>query len=131
MVDDQDYELLSKYKWYEAKGRYTSYANTSVIIDGKRKTLSMHRMLLQPESYLVVDHKDGNGLNNQRDNIWICTLSQNGRNRKPRQSKRRNITGPEVLDKLKLDSVWKKGTRNYNKDFINKKSSEIQSEKLM
>ena len=44
----------------------------------------MHRLILGLESKgLFVDHIDGNPLNNKRNNIRICTSSQNNKNKKP------------------------------------------------
>ena len=37
----------------------------------------MHRLIMAPPGDLQVDHRDGNGLNNGRDNLRICTDQQN------------------------------------------------------
>lgn len=90
LVDDEDYEHLSKMRWgVSGKSARRQYAFTGV---GKGRSLSMHRYLLglKPHNPLRVDHKDGNGLNNQRSNIRIATQSQNGCN-KPASN--RSVTG--------------------------------------
>lgn len=81
LVDDEDYDSLMKFKW-QAKFRNNNwYACHSYAIGKKTTTIPMHRMLLKPEKGKIVDHKDHNGLNNQRYNIRICTYSQNAKNK--------------------------------------------------
>jgi hypothetical protein len=75
IVDAEDAWLLTKYKWYPKWNKYTYYART--FIDGKQAFL--HRMLLKPEGKLQIDHKNFNGLDNQKANLRICTASQNSR----------------------------------------------------
>jgi hypothetical protein len=85
IVDDEDYEELSKHKWHAVGGRYTYYAarNLSVKESHSRGTVLMHRAILNNvDSSFDVDHKDGNGLNNTRRNLRAATPSQNGMNRK-------------------------------------------------
>jgi HNH endonuclease/AP2 domain len=54
--------------------------------DGLKGNVSMHRMLMGfPAS--KVDHRDGNGLNNCRSNLRICSDAENARNRKRGSSK--------------------------------------------
>ena len=54
----------------------------------------MHRVITNAPKGMTVDHKDGNRLNNQRDNLRICTLRQNLQNRRVQQgSKNPNKTG--------------------------------------
>lgn len=72
LVDDEDYEELSKFKWYSFKRGNTFYAIRNH--PGQRL---MHRMILNLNGKLVCDHKDRNGLNNQRSNLRICTQAQN------------------------------------------------------
>jgi len=80
IVDAEDYEWLSKYKWCAVKKRNTWYAKT-LRLDGGR--LSMHRLIAGAPRGLIVDHIDHNGLNNRKDNLRLCTNAQNQCNRLP------------------------------------------------
>lgn len=82
-VNDEDFELLSQYKWWPIQGKGTVYAYTvQILLDGKRINCLMHRAILkQSSAKVLVDHKDGNGLNNQRLNIRAATYSQNNANK--------------------------------------------------
>lgn len=78
LVDDDDFQRVNEYKWYIKRDRRknTGYA---VMADGTR----MHRFILDLRSGLpLVDHKDLNGLNNQRYNLRVCTPAQNRSNTK-------------------------------------------------
>lgn len=79
LVDDEDYELVSKYKWWEARFKNGRYA--ACKINGKR-TL-MHRLILGAEPHQIIDHKDRNGLNNMKENLRFCNRAQNRANAKP------------------------------------------------
>ena len=79
-VDDEDFEWLNQWKWRSHKGRYTFYARR----DEKKITILMHRVILNVIGNIHIDHGDGNGCNNQRDNIRVCTQSQNQWNQRIR-----------------------------------------------
>lgn len=83
MVDDSDFEWLNQWKWHALKGRNTHYACTG---SGKTGYRYMHRIIMNAPSGMDVDHMDGDGLNNQRQNMRVCTRSQNIQN--SRKSKR-------------------------------------------
>ena len=83
LVDDAEYEELSQFKWYANKIRYTYYAGRKVTVDGKSKTILMHRAIMGNKAIgLQVDHRDGNGLNNQRGNLRACTNAENHLNQR-------------------------------------------------
>lgn len=76
--DDADFELLMQYKWTLIKPANTIYCQTRN--DGKGKMKYMHRIIMNPRDYEIIDHKDHNGLNNQRSNLRICNHQQNNCN---------------------------------------------------
>jgi len=82
LVDDSDFEWLNQWKWHANKILHTFYAarNKRSLL-GKRETIYMHRVIMDAPDGLEVDHEDGEGLNNQRHNLRICTTSQNQMNR--------------------------------------------------
>lgn len=82
-VDDEDFEWLNQWKWsvYDTRGK-TLYAKRLVYKNGKQKTLKLHRVILGiTDPKIHVDHKDRNGLNNQRNNLRIAKRSENNTNR--------------------------------------------------
>ena len=85
LVDDQDYEQLLKNRWWLYGYGTTDYALTSVKVDGKWKNIRMHRMLTNAPNGMDVDHINHNGLDNQRNNLRICTRQQNSRNARPQK----------------------------------------------
>lgn len=78
-VDAADYEEVSKYKWYAKRHGATVYA--TCIQRGR--VVYMHRMIMRAGKGRIVDHIDGNGLNNRRCNLRVCTHQQNQANRGP------------------------------------------------
>ena len=88
IVDVEDYESLSQYKWYAVNHRGKFYAGRGITQNGKKKILFMHRQIMQPPEYdpskrgenLVVDHKNRNGLDNRRTNLHIVTVQENNWN---------------------------------------------------
>ncbi len=87
LVDSEDFEWLSQYKWCARKGRNTWYAYTNLSRNPKQRRLHMHRLImgLQPGDTRQIDHINGNGLNNKQSNLRICTNQQNGANSKKRK----------------------------------------------
>jgi len=78
LIDDDDYRLVSQYKWHVYKDRNIYYATSKS--NGAR--IKMHRLILNAQPGEIVDHIDGNGLNNQKSNLRICTVQENIRNMK-------------------------------------------------
>lgn len=81
LVDDTDYEQISAFRWHaiqRASGLWYAARNS-----GRRghKEL-MHCVIAQMSRRGLVDHRDGDGLNNTRFNLRPCTASQNQMNRK-------------------------------------------------
>lgn len=79
LVDDEDFEILLQWKWCAQKKRLGSgfYAKRGTKVNRKSRNLFMHRYILNLQKGQMVDHRDGNGLNNQKSNLRLCTHSQN------------------------------------------------------
>lgn len=81
-VDDEDFEWLSQWKWWYMQG----YA-TRTTLSGSRKTkrtwdrVLMHRLIVDAPEGVDVDHRDLDGLNNQRSNLRTASRTQNTQNR--------------------------------------------------
>lgn len=81
LVDDEDYEELSKYKWYAYKTPRVYYVRRSETVGRKRqKTILMHRELMKPSKGMYVDHINSDGLDNRRCNLRVCTRQENNCN---------------------------------------------------
>lgn len=77
-VDDEDYDWLNNYRWYLGKFGCKYYAVTEINL----VPVSMHRFILNALPNIQIDHKDGNSLNNCRENLRVATSQENARNRK-------------------------------------------------
>jgi hypothetical protein len=102
LVDDEDYEWLNRYKWYEAVG----YAGRNVTNPAGGKTrLLMHREILGLgyEDASHVDHINRNRLDNHRANLRICLNAENRRNQKAQSGGYSRFKG---VTWHKRDSKW-------------------------
>jgi len=76
LVDAQDAEWLSCYRWRAIRIGRTWYA----VRADCEQLVYMHRMILGAPEGLIVDHRDGNGLNNTRANLRLATIRENNIN---------------------------------------------------
>jgi len=108
-VDDADYEEINKYKWTLKNGNKTFYAGrTQHLSNGKTKSFQMHRQILGlTDPTILCDHKDQNGLNNQRENLRQCNKSQNAHNTKARGASKYIGVGKYIDKRHKTHSeIW-------------------------
>lgn len=82
IVNDGDYSVLSQFKWFAQYNDGNWYAMRNTQKDGKIRLVSMHRQILGDPQNMQIDHADGDGLNNIRSNLRICTNAQNSMNRR-------------------------------------------------
>ena len=78
LVDDEDYEKISKSSW-SILDKNNDYATAT--IDSKK--VMLHRYLMDCPKGLCVDHINLDTLDNRKENLRICTHSENNRNKKP------------------------------------------------
>jgi AP2 domain/HNH endonuclease len=80
VVDDDDLARILPVKWSTFITAGCRYANGSVA----GRTVLLHRFITSAPDGLEVDHRDGDGLNNQRINLRFCTHALNLANQRPR-----------------------------------------------
>ncbi len=84
IVDDEDYDWLSKYKWNLCgeEGRYYGKRSGPRNGKGNQTTIMLHREILglSPGDSIYADHIDHDTLNCRKANLRICTASQNRMN---------------------------------------------------
>ena len=81
LVDPVDFRRVIKHKWCLSPAGKHLYAATAMRVDGKRRMVRLHRFIMDATKDVYVDHTDGDGLNNTRENLRIATNSQNQMNR--------------------------------------------------
>ncbi len=85
MVNDEDFEELSKHRWYALKLCYGGFAaGRNDPIDekkGKREIILMPRQIMNAPEGMDIDHQNHDTLDNRKENLRICTRSQNLANR--------------------------------------------------
>lgn len=78
LVDDEDYAMLSCFSWYLVESPKGCYAYTKI----DDRTVYMHQLVLpSDDEKLTPDHRNGNGLDNQKSNLRLATKSQQCMNR--------------------------------------------------
>lgn len=92
-VDAQDADLL-QYTWHgKQNDNGVWYAYRAEKKHGRQTNIYMHRQITKAATGTEVDHWDGNGLNNCRYNLRVCTTSQNQCNRKKSANKTSQFKG--------------------------------------
>jgi hypothetical protein len=86
IIDDDDFERVSKHKWYY-RGRYGSRVNEQGYVlrtvreTGKKQTtISLQRFVMNNPEGFQVDHVNGDRLDNRKCNLRVATMEQNSHN---------------------------------------------------
>lgn len=109
IVDPEDFGLLDEHKWWlRATSEHLRYAARKE----NGKMIYMHREILNTPAGMHTDHINGNGLDNRKSNLRICTPTQNQHN---------SIKWANTSSRFKGVS-WKKSARKWEAYIrINKK----------
>lgn len=100
LVDDSDFIYLSQFTWGSIRGyvRRVEYCNK------KQTSYLIHREILKPKFNEIIDHINGNILDNRRENLRICNKSQNAMNCK---THKHNTSGYKGVSWHKNLSKWR------------------------
>ncbi len=131
LVDDEDYDFLSQFKWYADTYRRGQYAKRNIWNSEtkKSKTQLMHRIIMAPNSTEQVDHIDGNGLNNQKSNLRLCSNSQNLRNRKEQKNNTTGYKGVSTHGKKYRATIFVNSKQIYLGSFLTKEEAALEYNK--
>ena len=111
VVDDEDFIWLSSWKWFAIRDVDRFYAARN----SKKRLVRMHRSLMNPTYSMDVDHINGNGLDNRRENLRVCSRRENARN------SRKRCKGSSMFKGVCLDrqyGTWRASVR-FNRKLIN------------
>lgn len=89
-VDDDDYDMLMAYKW---QASFYGYAVTNTSRRSGRRVMWMHREVMRAVDGQIIDHIDGDTLNNQKSNLRFVTESQNHWNQRTRKDSKSGLKG--------------------------------------
>lgn len=85
LIDDCDSYLFNIYRFFITRHKNTIYVKAVWYELGVRKEAKLHRLILGlNDKNVIVDHRDRDGLNNQRENLRVCNKSDNAKNKPPR-----------------------------------------------
>ena len=129
LLDDEDYHLISDKLWFIKESGDCYYATTDdrAMLNGVRigKTISMHSLIMSCPKDFVVDHINGNGLDNRKKNLRIITAKENSARILRRKGKVKNYRGVKYdLDRNK----WHASINNNGKvTFIGRYNTEVEA----
>lgn len=86
-IDPSDAEIVARHSWrlgVDGGTKRKKYAMTTV----GEKSILMHRLIMDPRQGFEIDHINGDGLDNRRSNLRVCTRKQNQQNMRTRRSNR-------------------------------------------
>jgi hypothetical protein len=104
LVDDSDFEKVSQFKWYASFSGNLYYAIRNVWIKKEKRytRIYLHRYLLDlTDPTAIVDHINGNTLDNRSINLRICNYSQNTQNSKRRSTNTSGYKGVSFKKDIK------------------------------
>ena len=129
IVDDENYGWLMQWKWCVSKKHRSWYAVRGTERGGIQKTYQMHNFIMPPPKNKEIDHKNGDGLDNRKCNLRICTHAENIRNQRTRITKGTSIFKGVCFEKQ--TGSWK-AQIGFNKKSINlgRYKSEIEAARV-
>lgn len=99
LVDADDYERVKNFTWTISPIGNTRYLMNRKMVKGKSTCIFIHRMLLSAEPHQLVDHINGDGLDNRRCNLRIANKAQNSMNSKKRSDNTSGFRGVAFVPK--------------------------------
>jgi hypothetical protein len=114
IIDKHDHNRVKNYRWYRNGTDGYVLTNYKDLVGNYHK-LFLHHLICPCDSGYVVDHINGDILDNRRHNLRVCTHTQNIQNQRLRTN---NTSGAKGVVWHKRDHIWEvsitsNGTRHY------------------
>jgi hypothetical protein len=93
--DIEDYDIVSKYVWHLNNHKY--------VLTNCPKSTKMYRLILKPSRNEIVDHINHNKSDNRKENLRICTHTNNNQNRRLHKN---NTSGHTGVSWKKSSNMW-------------------------
>lgn len=77
LIDDEDIDIFNRYNWHISDSGYVVWRG---VINGKKRTIRLHRLVMHADEDQIVDHIDRNKLDNRKENLRFVTCAENFRN---------------------------------------------------
>lgn len=108
IVSPEDYDSIKSMRWWACKKKYAYYISTTI----RKKNKSLHRILTGAKIGQIVDHINGDTLDNRRENLRLVDASQNNFNQK-----KKKYGGPfKGIGWHKRAGKWRARIRAYNQE---------------
>lgn len=128
LVDEDDFDNVIKYKWNLHKDSVNTYfrAYKGYKDNGIKEYIFLHNLIMNNlNKQFIVDHIDGNTLNNKKENLRKCSLHKNEVNKKKPKN---NTSGHKGVHYSSVERKWKayisyKNKRIHLGTFINKEDA--------
>lgn len=118
LIDECDVNYVKDYKWFantvtpaKHTGRRRFTYPCARIEGSKRNYDYLHRFIMNPEKGFIVDHIDGNTLDNRRSNMRICNSRENQCNKQRHRSGK--LVGASKKDGAFTSSIFIDGKQVY------------------
>lgn len=124
-IDDRDFELLNKYRWYrDSYGYAVATLPVSEQVKGKSKRIKAHRLIMGSPVSKSIDHINHNLLDNRRSNLRVVTQQQNLLNK----LKTRGSSVYKGVSWFERDKNWlAKITLNYKQIYLGYFDNELEA----
>lgn len=110
-MDSKDYEKYKNENWHvDQKGYVYRY-----------KRITLHRAIMNPNKNMVIDHINGDKLDNRKNNLRVCSQKENMKNQKLSIKNKTGFKGVYFRNdgrRLKYTAQLKTNGKAYVKSFI-------------
>ena len=112
-IDEADWDKVKDYTWYaklipKYRGKYHAMSHAYNEY-GKQTTVSLHRLIMDAPQHLQVDHINADSLDNRRENLRLCTQSQNRANMRAPVKNKTGYRGVYMMNDKFCSKVGYKG----------------------